>query len=441
MQVSVETTSGLERRMTVGVPADKVDQAVENKLREAQKNIRLDGFRPGKVPLREVKRRFGAAVRNEVLADVMRESFLEAVEKENLQPAGLPGFEATRNEGGQDLEFVATFEVFPEVELADLSTIEVEKPVAEITDADVDEMIETLRSQRSDFAEVDRAAEQGDRVNIDYKGLKDGEAFEGGSAEGQNLELGSGSMIPGFEDGIVGMKAGEEKDIDVTFPEEYHSEELKGQAVVFQIKVNKVEAKALPEVDAEFMKAFGVEDGDLETFKTEVRNNMERELKNAVSGKVKEQTMDGLAKLHEFDLPAALIKQEIDRMRQQMVQQFGGGQQFDASMLPEELFRDQAERSVRLGLVVRAILEKNDLKPDADRVKARVEDIAAQYEQPQELINWIYNNSQQLQQIEGAVLEDQVVDLVLEGAKVEEKTMSYQEAVKPRQPEQADETA
>lgn len=237
------------------------------------------------------------------------------------------------------------------------------------------------------------------------------------------------------------MKAGEEKDIDVTFPEEYHSEELKGQAVVFQIKVNKVEAKALPEVDAEFMKAFGVEDGDLETFKTEVRNNMERELKNAVSGKVKEQTMDGLAKLHEFDLPAALIKQEIDRMRQQMVQQFGGGQQFDASMLPEELFRDQAERSVRLGLVVRAILEKNDLKPDADRVKARVEDIAAQYEQPQELINWIYNNPQQLQQIEGAVLEDQVVDLVLEGAKVEEKTMSYQEAVKPRQPEQADETA
>lgn len=200
MQVSVETTSGLERRMTVGVPADKVDQAVENKLREAQKNIRLDGFRPGKVPLREVKRRFGAAVRNEVLADVMRESFLEAVEKENLQPAGLPGFEATRNEGGQDLEFVATFEVFPEVELADLSTIEVEKPVAEITDADVDEMVETLRSQRSDFAEVDRAAEQGDRVNIDYKGLKDGEAFEGGSAEGQNLELGSGSMIPGFEE-------------------------------------------------------------------------------------------------------------------------------------------------------------------------------------------------------------------------------------------------
>ncbi|UWN48047.1 Trigger factor [Alcanivorax sp. ALC70] len=218
MQVSVETTSGLERRVTVGVPAEKVDAAVENKLREAQKNVRLDGFRPGKVPMREVKRRFGAAVRNEVLADVMRESFLEAVEQEKLQPAGMPGFEATKNEAGKDLEFVATFEVFPEVELAPFDSIEVEKPVAEVTDADVDQMIETLREQRAEYQEVDRAAENGDRVNIDFKGLKDGEAFEGGSAEGQNLELGSGQMIPGFEDGIVGMKAGDEKDIDVTFP-------------------------------------------------------------------------------------------------------------------------------------------------------------------------------------------------------------------------------
>ncbi|MEC8878963.1 MAG: trigger factor [Pseudomonadota bacterium] len=432
MQVSVETTSGLERRLTVGVPAEKVDSAVDTKLREAQKSVRLNGFRPGKVPMREVKRRFGDAVRNEVLADVMRESFIEAVEQESLQPAGMPGFEATKNEAGQDLEFVATFEVYPDVELAPLDSVEVEKPVAEISDADVEQMIETLREQRSEYEAVERAAQTGDRVNIDFKGLKDGEAFEGGSAEGQNLELGSGQMIPGFEDGIVGMKPGEEKDIDVTFPEDYQSEELKGQAVVFQIKVNSVEAKQLPEVDAEFMKAFGVEDGDLEQFKAEVRKNMERELKNAVSGKVKEQVMDGLAQAHDFDLPEALVKQEIDRMRQQMMQQFGGGQQFDASMLPEELFREQAQRSARLGLVVRAILEKHEIKPDADRVKARVEEIASQYEQPEELVNWVYSNPQQLQQIEGAVLEDQVVDFVLESAKVEEKSMSYQDAVKPR---------
>ncbi|MBM1144091.1 MAG: trigger factor [Alcanivorax sp.] len=433
MQVSVETTSGLERRVTVGVPAEKVDAAVENKLREAQKNVRLDGFRPGKVPMREVKRRFGAAVRNEVLADVMRESFLEAVEQEKLQPAGMPGFEATKNEAGKDLEFVATFEVFPEVELASFDSIEVEKPVAEVTDADVDQMIETLREQRAEYQEVERAAENGDRVNIDFTGLKDGEAFEGGSAEGQNLELGSGQMIPGFEDGIVGMKAGDEKDIDVTFPEDYQSEELQGQAVVFQIKVHKVEAKQLPEVDAEFMQAFGVDDGDMDKFKAEVRKNMERELSNAVSGKVKEQVMDGLAGQHEFDLPEPLIKQEVDRMRQQMAQQFGGGQQFDASMLPDELFKEQAERSVRLGLVMRAILDKHELQADPERVKTRVEEIASQYEQPEEVVNFVYSNPQQLQQIEGAVLEDQVVDMVLESAKVEEKSQSYQEAVQRNQ--------
>jgi len=302
-----------------------------------------------------------------------------------------------------------------------------------VTDADVDTMIETLRQQRAEFAEVERAAESGDRVNIDFKGLKDGEAFEGGSAEGQNLELGSGQMIPGFEDGIIGMKAGEEKDIDVTFPEDYQSEELKGQAVVFQIKVNKVEGKALPEVDAEFMKAFGVEDGDEAKFKAEVRKNMERELKNAVTGKVKEQAMDGLVNLHEFDLPGALVTQEIQRMRQQMMQQFGGGQQFDASILPDDLFKEQAERSVRLGLVVRAILDKHEIKADADKVKARVEEIAEQYEKPEEVVSWVYSNPQQLQQIEGAVLEEQVVDLVLDSAKVEEKAMSYQDAVKPRE--------
>ena len=372
MQVSVETTSGLERRVTVGVPAEKVDVAVEGKLQEAQKTIRLDGFRPGKVPMREVKRRFGGAVRNEVLADVMREAFIEAVEQEKLQPAGMPGFEATTNEAGKDLEFVATFEVYPQVELAAFDSIEVEKPQSEVTDADVDTMIETLRQQRAEFADVDRASEIGDRVNIDFKGLKDGEAFEGGTAEGQNLELGSGQMIPGFEDGIVGMKAGEEKDIDVTFPEDYQSEDLKGQAVVFHIKVNKVEGKALPEVDAEFMKGFGVDDGDETKFKAEVRKNMERELKNAITSKVKEQAMDGLVNLHEFDLPGALVTQEIQRMRQQMMQQFGGGQQFDPSILPDDLFKEQAERSVRLGLVVRAILDKNEIKADAEIGRAHV---------------------------------------------------------------------
>lgn len=433
MQVSVETTSGLERRLTVGVPAEKLDSAVKARLADAQKNLRINGFRPGKVPMLEVKRRFGRAVRDEVLSEVMRESFIEAVGKENIEPAGMPDFQPTVNEPGKDLEFVATFEVYPEIELAAFDAVEVEKPVTEITDADVDKMIEQLREQRATFEVAERAAASGDRVNINYAGTVDGEAFEGGTADGQQLVLGSGQMIPGFEDGIVGLSAGEQKTIDVTFPEDYQAEELKGKAAQFAITVNKVEAKQLPEINDDFMALFGVKEGGMDAFRTEVGKNMERELKNALRNKVKEQVMSGLVDAHTFDVPGALVRGEIQRMRQQMVQQFGGGQQFDASMLPEELFREQAERSVRLGLIVRQILEKHELKADADKVRAQVEEIASQYEQPEEVVNWVYGNPQQLQQIEGAVLEEQVVELVLGQAKVSEKAMSYEEAVARQQ--------
>lgn len=433
MQVSVETTSGLGRRMTVGVPAQNLASQIEKRLAEAQKTMRIDGFRPGKVPMREVKRRFGGAVRNEVLGEVMRESFFKAIEQEKIEPAGMPQFEPKTVEDGKDFEFTATFDVYPEISLAAFDSINVEKLSAEVGDADIDQMIDTLRKQRATWAEKDGAAADGDRVNIDYEGFKGGEAFAGGSAKGQNLVLGSGSMIPGFEDGLKGKKAGEETTLKLTFPEDYHAEDLKGAAVEFKVTVNKVEAQQLPEVDAGFMEAFGVKDGDADKFRAEVRKNMERELKNAVTAKVKEQVMDGLVSAHDFEVPHALVHGEILRMRQQMVQQFGGGQQFDPSMLPEELFKDQAERSVRLGLVVREILEKNELKADADKVRARIEEIAEQYEEPQEVINYFYGNPQQLQQVEGAVLEEQVVELVLAGAKVSEKAVSYEEATRRQQ--------
>lgn len=429
MQVSVETTSGLERRLTVAVPAERLDSAVEQRLLEAQKNLRVDGFRPGKVPMREVKRRFAKAVRSEVLSDVMRDSFIKAVEEQKLEPAGMPRFEPTRNEPGKDLEFVAVFDVFPEIALASFSAVSVERPVAEVTDADVDNMIDNLRKQRATWEVAERAAEQGDRVNIDYEGFKGDEAFAGGSAKGQNLVLGSGSMIPGFEDGLVGAKAGDSKTLSLTFPEDYQAEELKGQAVEFKITVNKVEAQKLPEIDEEFMKAFGVEGGDLAKFRVEVKKNMERELTNAVRARIKGQVMDGLVNNHSFDVPGALVGNEIQRMRQQMMQQFGGGQQFDASILPDDLFREQAERSVRLGLIVRQILEQNQLKADADKVRARIEEIAEQYEEPAEVVKWFYGNRQQLEQVEGAVLEEQVVELVLASASQSDKTMSYEDVV------------
>jgi trigger factor len=376
-----------------------------------------------------VKRRFARAVRSEVLSDVMRDSFIKAVEEHKLEPAGMPRFEPTRNEPGKDLEFVAVFDVFPEIELASFSAVSVERPVAEVTEADVDNMIDNLRKQRATWEVAERAAEQGDRVNIDYEGFKGDEAFAGGSAKGQNLVLGSGSMIPGFEEGLVGVKAGDSKTLSLSFPEDYHAEELKGQAVEFKITVNKVEAQKLPEIDEEFMKAFGVEGSDLAKFRSEVKKNMERELTNAVRARIKGQVMDGLVNNHSFEVPGALVSNEIQRMRQQMMQQFGGGQQFDASILPDDLFREQAERSVRLGLIVRQILEQNQLKADADKVRARIEEIAEQYEEPAEVVKWFYGNRQQLEQVEGAVLEEQVVELVLASAIQSDKAMSYDDVV------------
>jgi trigger factor len=433
MQVSVETTSGLGRRMTVGVPGENLATVIETRLQEAQKTLRIDGFRPGKVPMREVKRRYGDAVRNEVLGDLMRDSFLKAVKSEAIEPAGMPQFEPKAIEDGKDFEFVATFDVYPSIALASFDGIAVEKLSADVADADIDTMIETLRKQRAAWSEVADASADDDRVNIDYEGFKGGEAFAGGSAKGQDLVLGSGSMIPGFEDGLKGLKSGAETTLKLTFPADYQAEELAGAAVEFKVTVNKVERQELPEIDGTFMEGFGVKDADPVKFREEVRKNMERELKNAVSAKVKEQVMDGLVKAHDFDVPKALVNGEIQRMRQQMLQQFGGGQSFDPAMLPEELFSEQAERSVRLGLVVREVLEKNELKADADKVRAHIEEIAGQYEQPEEVINYFYGNPQQLQQIEGAVLEQQVVDLVLASAQVSEKSVSYEEATRQNQ--------
>lgn len=433
MQVSVETTSGLERRVTVGVPAQEVESAVEGRLKEAQKNLRLDGFRPGKVPMQEVKRRYGASARQEVMQEVMRDHFIKAMEQEELQPAGMPQFQTTRDQPGEDLEFTATFEVYPEVELADFSQIQVERPVSEVTEADIDEMIATLQKQRAEWQVVDAPARMEDRVNIDYEGTMNGEPFEGGSAQGQSLELGSGQMIAGFEEGLVGLSAGEEKDIELTFPDDYNEAELAGQPAEFKVKVHQVERQVLPEVDEEFMQAFGVEGGDMEQFRAEVRRNMERELRKQIREKEKEQVMDELIRVHDLNVPEGLIQQEVERLRNQMVQQFGGGQQFDSSMLPDELFRDQAERSVRLGLIMRAVMDQYQLKADPERVREHVEELASQYEQPQEVINYVYSNQEQLQQVEGAVLEEQLVEQVKDEAQVHEKEMAYQEAVTPRQ--------
>jgi trigger factor len=434
MQVSVETTSGLERRLIVGVPAARIDSAVDSRLQNAARTIKLDGFRPGKVPMRVVRQRFGESVRMEVLGEVMNESFYEAIQQQGLKPAGRPNIEPKSLEAGKDVEFVATFEVFPEVEAKDYSSIEVKKPVSEITAADIDKMIENLRQQRAEWQPVERAAASGDKANIDYLGTKDGVAFDGGKAEGSDLELGSGRMIPGFEDGIVGMSAGEEKVLALSFPDDYHSEDLKGAAVEFKITVNSVSEKKLPELDEALFEAFGVKEGGEEAFRAEVEKNMARELKNATKSRIKNQVMEGVLAIHaDLQVPKALVSQEIDALRNQQMQQFGAmAEKLNAAdILPDELFRENAERRVKLGLVLNELISIEGIKAEEDKVRAALEEMAASFEDKDEIINWYMSNPQQLQQIEGMVIEEEVVEKLLEKSKVSEETLSYEEVMSP----------
>lgn len=432
MQVSVETTTGLERKVTVGIPAETIDSAVDKKLAEAAKQVRIDGFRPGKVPLREVRRRYGKSIREEVIGEAVSNSFYDAVTKESLNPAGYPQIERTKDVPGEDLEFVATFEVFPEVSVSGLDQISVVRPLVELTDADIEATIDKLRAQKATYKEVERSAQDNDRVTIDFLGTLDGEAFDGGAAEGQTLVLGSGSMIPGFEDGILGMAAGEEKMIDVTFPEEYHAENLKGKAAQFKINVHKVEEQELPAVDEEFVKHFTETDSSVEDFRNEVRKNMERELNSAIKSKVKTAVMDGVLANNEVEAPKALIDKEIDRERQQMAQQFGQGGNFNPASLPAELFEDKATRAVKLALVLGELVREKDIKADPSRVRSTIEELAEPYENPEQVVGWYYENQEMLKQIESMVLEDQVVDLILEQASVTDESMSYSDLMEQK---------
>lgn len=433
MQVSIETTQGLERKMTVTVPSDRVDSAVNARLQEAAKTVRLNGFRKGKVPMKVVKSRFGAGVRQEVAGELMSQTYYEALTEKSLKPAGQPRIEATRMDEGQDLEFTAVFEVYPEIELPDFSRIKAQRLQADVQDSDIDEMIETLRQQRQTWQDADRAAAKDDMVNIDFVGRKDGEEFEGGKASGTSLVLGSERMIPGFEDGIIGKKAGEEFTLPLTFPAEYQNQELAGAEVEFAITLNKVSEKALPEVNEEFFASFGVSEGGMEAFREEVANNMRREMKTASRNKLKNQIMDAVLEEVEVSVPEALLAGEVEQLRNQTLQQMGGGQNLDSSLLPDDLFREQAQRRVVLGLVLGEVIQQQNLQADAVKVREAIDELAATYESPEEVVKWYYSNQEQLSAVESSVLEDQVFDYIIEQAKVEDKQVDYQQVIKPEQ--------
>ena len=431
MQVTVETLEGLQRRLNITVPAANVEDAVTAELRNIAKNRRFDGFRKGKVPMKMVAQMYGKAVRQDVLGEVMQRHFIEAIVKEKINPAGAPTFAPVEVAEGKDVVFTATFEVYPEVELKGLSNISVEKPTADVQDADVEEMLETLRKQQSTWTEVDAPAAEGTRVSIDFVGSIDGEEFEGGKAENFPLEMGAGRMIPGFEDGIVGKTKGMEFDIEVTFPEDYHAENLKGKAAKFAIKVNKVEARELPELNDEFVAKFGVKEGGVDALKAEVRKNMERELKQAVKASIKQQAIDGLVKENDIEVPAALIDQEIEVLRRQAAQRFGGNVEA-AAQLPRELFEEQAKRRVVVGLLLGEVIKSKELKADEEKVKALIEEMATAYEDPSEVIAYYEQNQQMMDNMRNLALEDQAIDAIIADAKVSEKAVSFNELMNPQ---------
>jgi trigger factor len=430
MQVSVETTQGLERRLTITVPAESVDNAVKSRLQQLAKTQRINGFRPGKVPVSVIKKRYGQAVRQEVAGDVMQQNFYQAIVQEKINPAGMPSFELTKDQDGEDLEFVAKFEVYPEVEVKGVDDIEIEKTVVEIADEDLDNMLETLQKQHGEWKEVKRKARKDDRMVIDFVGTIDGEEFDGGKAEDFTLELGKERMIPGFEKPLVGAKKGEEVIVDVTFPEDYHAEALKGKEAQFTVNVKKVEGLTLPKVDEEFAKLFGIEDGDVEALKAEVRKNMERELGQTLKTQLKEEVIAKLLEKNELDLPAALVDQEVNALREQAKQRFsqqGGGQNLPD--LPADLFKDNAQRRVSIGLLLGEIIKQNDLKADQEKVDSLIETMASAYEDPQEVVDYYKNNQELMQQMQNVALEEQAIEWVVGQAKVTEVNKPFDEVM------------
>jgi trigger factor len=415
--------------MTVELPVERVDDEVQNRLKQMSRSASVKGFRPGKVPHKVLAQQYGQQVRDEVVGELIQSTYFEAVGQEKLQPAGMPNIEPTVNEAGKNLQYTATFEVMPEVTLADVSGAKLEKRVAEVSDDDLEKMMDTLLKQRATWEEIDRAAADDDRLNIDFKGTIDGEEFSGNSGENVPVTIGSGRMIKGFEEGLVGAKAGDELTLDLQFPEDYAHKEVAGKPVQFAVKVNSVEESKLPELDEEFAKSFGIGDGSLESLRQEVRNNMEREMKQALIDGNKQAVMDKLIELNSIEVPGALVENEAEQLKQQMMQQMHipegkAGVELDTSM-----FRDQAERRVSLGLILSEVIKSKELKADDDNVRAKVEELASTYEEPQQVIDWYYGDKSRLSQIESLVLEDAVVDWVFEQADVTEKSSSFDEVM------------
>jgi trigger factor len=428
MQVSIESLEGLQRKMTVQVPADQITTAFDQKIKQLSKTVKLDGFRPGKVPVSVVKQKYGAHVRSEVMGDLIESSYRDALIQEKIRPASMPEIKPIEGGDTEDMAYDAIFEVYPEIESVELDSIEVEKPVAEIKDEDLDNMIKKLLDQRKEWVEVERAADEGDQVTADFDGTIDGEAFSGGAGKDMAIEIGSGRMLKEFEDGLKGMSTGEEKTIDVAFPEDYHGKEVAGKTAQFALKVSKVSEAKIPELNEELVKSFGVESGDIEAFKKDVSQNMQKELAQKVKTSVKSAVMTALLSKNEVAAPKALVDDEIKNLKQQMAQNMGQDpSKMDLGSFPDELFEEEGSRRVKLGLLVGELIRIEGIKLNQDRFNETLREMAETYEEPQQVVDYYTKNQNARASLEGMVLEDQVVDHILEKATVTEKVFGFEE--------------
>jgi trigger factor len=435
MQVSVEVLEGLERRMTVQVPAEKIDSEVQRRLQDLTQRVRLDGFRPGKVPMKVIKRRYGAAVREEVANELVQSTFFEALSQEKLRPAGGPDIDVTSAEEGGDYEYLATFEVYPEIEVAGVESVEVKRPVAQVVDADVDRMVEKLRKQRTIWNTTPRTAEDGDQVTIDFKGFLGDEVFEGGQGEDMPVVIGTDQLIPGFEDHLKGLAAGEEKSFSVTFPDTYPNHALAGRDARFEVTVKDVAEAELPPLDDDFAKSFGVDEGGTEKLRSELRDNMSRELDQAVRAQLKQQVMDGLLAANEVSLPTALVDREILNMSNQAEPaETDDHPQTTVTDDLRERYGAHASRRVSLGLIVAELVSANDIQPDQDEITARIDGIATTYQDPEQVRGWYRQNQQAMEGVRAMVLEDQVVAWVLERARISDEPTSFDAVMNPEEP-------
>ena len=430
MQVSVETTSPLERSVKVDVPEDRISSEVEERLKSMSKTSRIQGFRPGKAPLRVLRQRFGAQVRSEVVEKLVTSSFYEAVTREDLKPVGRPLIDPLTEKIGEGLSYTATFEVMPEIKLNPVEDLEIEKPVCTIDDSDVDKMIEKLRRQRRDFREEERAAREGDKVNINCRGKVDGEPFDNLEMEDMDVEIGEGLFIPGLEEGLIGASAGESLSLDLTFPYEYNNQELAGKPVVFDIEVNHVAESVLPDLDTEFFEAFGVKEGGEQAFRQEIRAHMERESEVALRTRLRDSIMHSLYQANEMELPNTLVDAEIKRMQEMFTRDMAqrGVPEKDFKMLvdsPE--LRDTAKRQVTLQLLTGEIISSQELRPAPEKVREIIETRAQSYEDSSSMINWYYNDKERLAEIESLVLEDEVIHWISGQGKVNEVSLSFDE--------------